>query len=276
MGSTYTNNLGLRKPEHRDPETVESWDGVLNNNFDLIDLAFGLRQYTEQNYISNSDSHSDSINKLDMVAKDVSDLAPTADQKAALVGEGVPNASNKYVTKSYARPEQTVVLFPEFLGCTFSEAPGGANVGNITTDSEVITDRRFNFYEWLSAEIILNNYDLVVQWKVPATFLNWTATPNKALIIDINTDSITPADSHVDVELQKDGVALLSTLSNKVSIVATAWNAERFGNEVVYFGGADPVLYSLTPGDVLNIRITLHSKNSNKVKVSAITLRFGG
>ena len=39
MSSTYTINLGLRKPLHRDPETLESWDQVINNNMDLIDAA---------------------------------------------------------------------------------------------------------------------------------------------------------------------------------------------------------------------------------------------
>lgn len=37
MGSTYTPNLGFRKPEHRDPETYESWDEVLNSNFDIAE-----------------------------------------------------------------------------------------------------------------------------------------------------------------------------------------------------------------------------------------------
>jgi len=75
MSSTYTTNLGLRKPAHQDPDTYETWDQVLNNNFDTIDAVFGARSYTEKNYILNSDSHSQSLDKLDIALKDVSGVA---------------------------------------------------------------------------------------------------------------------------------------------------------------------------------------------------------
>jgi hypothetical protein len=180
------------------------------------------------------------------------------------------------VTKSYARPEQKVVLFPEFAGATFSKASGGLNTGELSTDSEMQGNSRFNFYEWLSAETVLNNYDILVQLKIPMTFLNWTLTANKALTIDIKTDSTDTLLNHVDVEIQKDGVATVSTLTDKKSSVAGAWNAERLGNEVIYFDQSDPVLESLGAGDTLNIKITLNSKNSNKVRIGAISLRYSG
>lgn len=276
MSSTYTTNMNLRKPEHRDPETLETWDAVINANMDIVDEAFGLRQYVEQNYIANADSHCQSLNKLDMGLKDVADLAPTANQKAALVGEGTPSASNKFVTKSYARPEQKVVLFPEFAGATFAEASGGLNTGELITDSELQGNSRFNFYEWLSAEVVLNNYDILVQWKVPATFLNWTTTANKALVIDLKTDSTDILLNKASIQLQKDGSAPTSTLSDKVGTVGGAWNAERLGNEVIYFDQSNAILSSLTAGDTLNIKITLNSKSSSKIRIGAISLRYIG
>jgi hypothetical protein len=275
MGSTYTSNLGLRKPEHRDPETLETWDGVLNANFDLLDIAFGSRQYIEQNYITNTDSLAQSLDKLDQKIKRVNDLTPTQNQKDALVGEGTPALANKYVTKSFVRFDKREVWFPEFPGATFSATPAVGNTGALSTDSEMVGNRRFNFYEWLSAEATLQSYDIVVQWKVPATFVNFTSVANKALVIDLTTDSSTPANCHVDVELQKDGVATLSTLSDKVSPDGS-WRVERLNNEIIYFGASNPILASLIIGDVLNIRITLNSKNSNKVKVGAITFGYVG
>jgi hypothetical protein len=277
MSSSYTKNLGLRKPTHRDPETLESWDAVLNNNFDILDLIIGLRQYTSQNYIVNSDSLAQALNKIDMKLKDLVDSSLTSEQLAALLallGYGV-------------RLARKDVLFPEFPGATFCVTPGSPNLGIFTTDSEIVTvtglGYRFNYYEWYSLETaLLQSYDILVQWRVPDTFVNFgtTISQSKVLILDIRTQSADVAESCVAVELWKDGTdptdpAKISTSGPKRSQDGN-WRSLRFTNEVIFFDGSDNILKALVPGDLLNVRITMSSKDNNYARVGPITISYVG
>jgi hypothetical protein len=169
------------------------------------------------------------------------------------------------------------VLFPEFPGATFTLSPGGANLGTLTTDKEDYGNYYYNHYKWISDQITMQNYDIVIQWRVPETFLNLLATANKALIIDLSTQENTTTNNKVDVILSKDGSILTtSTLANKVSTVAGVWYSERVGNEVVKFDATDPILSGLVAGDTLNIVIRMYSKNSKTVKIGAITIQYTG
>ena len=291
MASTYTINLGFRKPEHRDPETVESWDAVINANWDLIDVAFGARSYTAKAqgapaYLANADSHSLSLNKLAEALTDVNGLVPTATQFAALAGPGAgysPTGANPYATINYVRISRKEVLSPEYHGAVFSPNPSGDNIGNMTSDSEKITvgpvKYRYNYYQWYSDEGTLQNYDIVMQWQVPSTFLGFNIVAGKALILDIRTDDPDPANCHVDIELHKDGTPdtdpsiYISKLLDKVT-ATDVWVGERQGPAVIAFSSTDPVLLACAaPGSILNIRISMNSMDSHVVKVGAITIQ---
>jgi len=265
MSSTYTPYLGLRKPEHRDPETYDSWDLVVNTNMDQIDTAFGERQYTEQNYILNSDPHSLSLDKLDMKLKDVSDLAPTADEKNALSGG---SSSNPFVKLNDVQGNKSLILFPEFAGGTF-QASGSNNTGNITVGSELISNVRHNFYKWLSSEGTIQNYDIFVQVKIPDGWTGWrTSGDTSGLKIAIKTEDTDPANSHVGITLQKDGSAPGSILDNQKSDSAEVW-------KTISIAKTDPVLSTLGAGDTLNIQITMNSLGKY-VEIGAITLQYVG
>ena len=274
MASNYTENLNLRKPSHRDPETFESWDQVLNSNFDVIDAVFGSRSYTEENYIDHTDSHGESLNKLDIALKDVSDTAPTINQKAALDGEGTPSATNKYATKDYVRVSRKEVFFPEFAGATFVASPGGANTGNMTTDMETHNDFNYNFYKWVSDEVTFQSYDISFQWRVPETFLNFNDIA--AIIVDICTEDDSTADNKIDIILSKDGSATTSSITYIVSETAGDWASEREGNIIAEFFDDNVVISNLAPGNTLNILIRMYSQNSKYVKIGAITIEYVG
>lgn len=241
MSSTYTNNLGFRKPEHRDPDTVESWDAVINNNWDILDGAFGARNYTEQNFIQNADTHSQSLNKLDIALKAVSGIISRSD-----------------------------ILFPEYQGAVFTPS-GTANIGTMTSD-KLDSTNRYNYYEWLNdTEGTLQSYDISVKLQVPWTWSSWQAT---ALRIDICTESTTPADCKVDATICKDG-ALATTFpatpwaTPVVSSIAGTW-----GTQIV-FTSANLASLSLVAGSVLNILIRMYSLNYY-VRVGNITLSYVG
>ena len=274
MSHTNTTNLNLVKPEHRDPDTYEKWEQVVNGNMDLIDTAVGSRNYTEHNFINPNEPLGTSLNKLDVALKVVWNVTPSAGEKAALEGEGTPGASNKFTTKDYVRPNRQEVLFPEFAGAVFHPAPSGENIGNMTGDMEEDASYRWNFYKWLSGEVTLQSYDISVQWRLPDTFLSWLTD---ALIVDICTEDTDPDNCKVDVIISKDGdIGDTSPITDKVSLAPEQWQAARLANAVIDFNGAsDTVLRSLHAGDILNITIRVYSAGYY-VKVGNITLGYKG
>lgn len=282
MSSTYTNNLGLRKPANKDPVTFDAWDVSINGNMDSVDTAFGNRNYAEQNYISNADSHTASIDKLDMGLKDAADLAPTSDQQDALTGEGTPSVTNKYVTKSYVRMARKEILFPEFQSATFALSGSGTNVGLLSTNSEASGNYIYNYYKWVNTtEVAFQDYDISIQWRVPETFLSWH--PTEALIVDICTQEADLTNNKVKVFLSEDGSGVAQTSSGEIcSNVAATWNSEREGTELIYFTDGDTNLANIATDaaagtfDTLNIVIRMYSKASKYVKIGAITLQYIG
>jgi len=278
MGSTYTPNLGLKKPAYKDPDTFNAWDVVINTNMNTVDSAFGNRNYTEQNYISNSDTHTASINKLDIGLKDVADLAPTLLQKNALTASLVdsPSGTNRYVTHDYIRLARKEVLYPEFQSATFAPSPGGANVGTLSTDAEAVGDYIYNFYKWESSDAgAIQKYDISVQWRVPETFESWHAT--KALIVDICTEENVTTNNYVTVILSKDGAAGSVSSANICSGTAGIWCAERNSGQLIVFTAVNlGTTLALGAGDTLNIVIRMSSWNDAYVKIGAITIQYVG
>ncbi len=278
MSSTYTTNLGLRKPSHADPDTYNSWDVVINTNMDYIDTAFGPRSYSgappNGHYILASDNHSLSLDKLDVALFAVAINTPTTNEKAALAGEGVPSVANKYTTRDYVRVNRKEVLFPEFGSSVLTPSPGGANTGLMITDAEVVANYRYNHFKWESSEVALQNYDISLQWRVPETLLNWLTD---ALMVDICTEDINILNCKVDVILSKDGAAATVSKVDKVSTVAATWYAERLNNELITFSDVDlGTTLALIAGDTLNITIRVYSKSDNYVKIGAVTIGYRG
>ncbi len=279
-----TPTLGLRKIDNRDPDNLD-WGTIENTNSDILDAAFGTLVFTESNYILSStpgtpitvvQSQSASLNALDMQAKDVYDLMPTAEQKGAMLGEGTPAGGNKYVTKSFVRPARKKVLFPEGGGTCLTASPGGANTGNLTANAELHSNFNYNYYKWLSAEATFQNYDISVQWRVPDSFLAFKTTANKALIVDVCTEENATTNDKVEVILKKDGVAGTSTSGEICSTVAANWYSERETNELIGFDATDAVLSTLSAGAILDITIRVSSKSSKYVKIGAVTVQYTG
>jgi len=232
-----------------------------------------ISHYTQENYVTNEESHSLSLDKLDIELEKDALLMPTQDQKNALIGENAPTINNNYVTKDYVRKARKKVFFPEEADSVLTPSPGGANSGNMTTASEVHGNYTYNNYKWLSSEVTLQNYDISIQWKVPETFLGFRTVANKALIVDICTQENTNTNNYAEVIIKKDGVATTSSILDKYSAVATNWYSEREVNELIGFTYTDSVLSSLVPGNILDITIRVYSKSNKYAKVGAVTIQ---
>jgi len=289
MGSTYTTNLNLRKPNHRDPDTLDSWDYVLNSDFDILDSTVGSRLYSEQNYIVNSEPLSNSLNKLDQSVYDISLLAPTSDQKNALLGPigYLPNAGNPYATVNWvalgAPIARKIILSPEYPGGVLWADGAVITGGSLTSDFESYplpppgAGFGYNHYKWVSTAVFQETYWVVVRWRAPESFTGFRTTANKALIVDIATED-TGANAQIDAAIFKDtgGVPTFSLVSLVSSTVAGVWYSERVGNEKVYYDATDPVLASIGAGDVLVMQIAMNSQNNKWAKIGDITIQYNG
>jgi len=284
MASTFTTNLNLRKPEHRDPETFDSWSYVLNSDFDLIDAAFGNRTYTEQNYIANSDSHSQSINKLDMKLADVNVLTPSINEKSALVGPTgySPNVGNPYATMSYvtglAPIARKIILAPEYLGSVLWNGGAAPTLATLTTDFEFDASIfGYNFYQWVSTKASWETYWAVVRWKAPESFVGFNLAANQALILDCCYEDI-GTDAAAGVVIYKDDMGGISSTAPAAPLVTVGgiWYSERVGNEKIYFDATDMVLSTISAGDVLIIMVGMQSQNNKWVKVGDLTIQYTG
>jgi len=255
MSSTYTTNLNLRKPEYRDEDTKEGWggdatsEGVLNINFNTIDTAVGSRLYTAENYITDGEPLSDSIDKLDIELKVVAD---------SIVGV-IP---------------RKIILSPEYPGGVLWADGAVITAGSLTSDFEHYplpppgAGYGYNFYKWVSTAIFQETYWVVVRWRVPESFTGFRTTANKALIVDIATED-TGTNAQIDAAIFKDtgGVPVFSLVNLISSTVAGVWYSERAGNEKVYYDATDPVLASIGAGDVLVMQIAMNSQNNKWSKI---------
>lgn len=270
---SLTDYLKLSKPGYEDLD----WGIALNANMDLFDSAFGLRTYTEENYIVNDEAHSLSLDKLDVAVKPLEVLMPLPDERLALQGEGTPAAANKFVTKSYVRMARKEVLFPEGAGATLTTIwSAGSNSGVMTSSKETSGNYVYNYFKWLSSLTALNSYDINIQWRVPETFSGFKVTANKALIVDICTEESVVTNHKIDVTVKREGVAGNFSKTGFFSTVAGTWYSEREGNELIGFDVTDLVLKDVVVGDILNIGITVYSKNSKYVKIGAVTVQYTG
>jgi hypothetical protein len=282
-----TPNLSLNKPDHADPAYYDSWDAVINTNMDTIDTAFGPRSYTEKNYIANTDVITASLDKLDMKAKDIDDLTPTLDQKGALLGySNTPSSTNKYLTEkdvvisSIVTNKLRTILHPKYPGSlqvltTASPllAPGANGV--LSNDADVQNNYIYGYYKWVNATVSLESCDILVQWKVPLTFVEFEGS--YALRVDLCTEDADDTNCGLEVILNIDGESATSVFPSTAPTDlafgdAGTWMSARESSEVVDFAASDAILDALVAGDTLNIILRLFSKSSKYVKVGAISL----
>lgn len=155
-----------------------------------------------------------------------------------------------------------IVIFPEYPGAVLT-ASGSDNTGEMTSESEVVDNVRHNYYEWISDEAGLQNYDIDIQLALPHNFLGFQAGVGSALTVYFKTANPAAATSTIDVTINKDGTADESSLEDLSS--NDVWDTDGFDD-------SDDVLASLVAGDVLNIKIRLYSKLDNYARIGRIIL----
>jgi len=172
---------------------------------------------------------------------------------SAAIGAGAVGstqlANNSVDVQHLVERNATIVISPEFSKNTFNP-DGTNNVGNMESGFDSVVNK--NFYRWFSRNTsILNDYDIVLQWSIPASFTGWQAS--NQIQVDYKTDTISLADNKIDLILRDSTGANIPLTggANLKSSVADTWISA--GN-VSFSGG------TWTPGTTLTFVAKLSSK----------------
>ena len=163
-----------------------------------------------------------------------------------------------------------LILFPEYPGAVLSASGSNNDPGTegMTSESEVISNVRRNYYEWSSdIETGLQSYDIVVQIPIPLGFDGFRTGTNQALTLEIKTEENTTTNNKLDVTINRDGQATTSSLTAQKSAVADTW-------ETIGFDETDSVLAAVQAGEILNVAIRMYSQNSKYVRIGKIKLEI--
>jgi hypothetical protein len=161
-------------------------------------------------------------------------------------------------------------LYPEYPGAVMT--PSGSNndpgTEGMTSDSEVVSNVRHNYYEWSSSLATgLQSYDVVVQIPIPFNFIGFQTGVSVALTLDIKTEENTTTNNKLDVIINRDGQATTSSLTDQKSASAATW-------ETIGFDETDAVLAALVAGETLNVAIRMYSQSSKYARIGKINLQI--
>jgi hypothetical protein len=175
-----------------------------------------------------------------------------------LKDSGIPTERNANLT-----------LFPEYPGAVMTPSGSNNDPGSegMTSDSEVVSNVRYNYYEWSSdKDTGLQSYDILLPYRVPPNFKGFQAGTNTALTLDIKTEENTTDNNKLDVTINRDGQATTSSLTAQKSSVAATW-------ETIGFDKTDPVLAAVQAGEILDIMIRMYSQNSKYTRIGKVNLQ---
>lgn len=120
---------------------------------------------------------------------------------------------------------QEVVLSPRYPRSVFN-ADGTFNKGEMHEETETVATNEKSFLRWTTREPVLNDYDTVIRYTLPANFVSWDAT--RPVSVEIKTDG-TAAQSKVDITLEKDGaVGIDQITASGIGLSENAWAGKDF------------------------------------------------
>ncbi|MHC1716650.1 MAG: LamG-like jellyroll fold domain-containing protein [Candidatus Dojkabacteria bacterium] len=155
------------------------------------------------------------------------------------------------------------ILSAEYPGAVFS-ADGTNNSGNMTADNEGTTSDSMNYYEWLSAETSLNDYDLRVRFELPSDFDSWGTG---GIEFNLATESTSAANNMLDFYVYKaDSTTIDGSSEGQVSSVAGEWKSATIAGSTL--------AECVSANDVCMLVIKMSSANDNYTRVGDIEITY--
>lgn len=150
------------------------------------------------------------------------------------------------------------VFHAEYPGGVVTDLGSGTTGGTLTTDYD--TTDNFNYYQWTSANVALQDNTVVVGFVLPPNFAGWSAT---ALNLSYLTSLVTNTDCKIKINVLKNGTSVYS--EDDITSASIDWTDKAI---------ASSSLGAWTAGDKMTIQITMYAKSSNYVQIGDLKLAW--
>ena len=155
----------------------------------------------------------------------------------------------------------TKVLSPRYAGSIF-EADGTNNTGSMHEEEDTTLSGTLDtVLRWFSRQVVLNDYDIIVEWTIPDDFDSFEPTP---LSLDYQTDGLV-SDALIDMTVHHNGDADDEIIGTGIALNSNAWTTTNF----VVDGTT-----TWNVGDTMKIRLTMKAKDSNSAQVGNIKINY--
>lgn len=143
-------------------------------------------------------------------------------------------------------------LVPQYANAAY-HADGSDNVGQLVVHYDEGNDK--NYYQWTSTRSSLNDYDVVVNYKLPSDFLRWETT---ALQISYRTASSNIANSKMDIFVYDTNGNSVTLSGSSTDLASTSWTSTSlsFSGSPTWAAGQDFVIrYRLYSKDEIGVHL---------------------
>jgi hypothetical protein len=216
-------------------------------------------------HVQNTDQYLDYGGENEVSAADIVAALLIA-HAAATAGTGISLDGQAI---SLLERSADLTLYPEYPGAVMTPSGSNNDPGTLgmTSDSEVVSNVRHNYYEWKSSIATpLQSYDVALQIPIPFNFTGFQVGTSVALTIDIKTEETAATNNDIDITINRDGQATTSALSSQRSSSAGVW-------KTIGFDETDAVLAAVAAGETLSVLIRLYSMASKYARIGKINLK---
>lgn len=176
--------------------------------------------------------------------------------------DGEDNTLTNIDFSSLKTRSKTQSFTASYAGATL--APDGSdNKGIMETLYDAVAKR--TYYAWSTSQGTIQDYDIVLNWRLPKDFVSFDTTP---ITFQYRTTSTNVADSFVSIEvLNSLGVAQALFLNTAPTPIVNAWEVK----EATFAG-----LPTFTAGDLITIKVKLAAKGGQRAEIGGIDLNYIG
>ncbi len=196
----------------------------------------------------NSDSLSEGATNLYFTNERVDDRVGALLQAGTGISLSYNDASNLLTISAAAGSGNYIYLSPEYDGATYA-ADGSANVGQMVLAYD--STNKENYYQWSSTNAALQDYDIVIRFRVPENFKRWKVTP---IQFRYRTNAASTNDNKLTM-------TMLDTAGNAVSLTGAADLANTSWTTASITGPEASGVF--TPGSYATLLVKTFARTTN-------------
>ena len=152
------------------------------------------------------------------------------------------------------------VLSPRYPN-SIIEKDGTNNSGSMYEETAVISAKNKNILKWNSHQAVLQDYDIIIRYTLPANFAGFQANP---ISLDLKSDG-TFNDAKIDFVVEKDGSNTDELQGSGIGLNSNSWATVDLN--------LNPAT-SWQANDTMVLKIKMYSRNDLKSYIGDIVLKY--